>query len=92
LARAYLVVMASISLDDLQIFMVSLQIRVESLSPSLKNDNGFVVNHRDNVPFALEMLDEFLKGFLFLLHNVRLVPVDSWPLAGGSEVADELTA
>jgi hypothetical protein len=37
------------------------------------------------------MLDGFLKG-LSLLHDVDHIPLDSWSLAGGLEVADELFA
>jgi hypothetical protein len=45
--------------------------------PLEEHDNGFVGNLWVNVPFASEMLVEFMKGFLFLLHNVQQVPLDS---------------
>jgi hypothetical protein len=77
-ARAYQLVMASISSDVLGFFIASFRIKEGSLSPFLKNiTNGFVIDLRDDVPLVEEALNEFLKGFSLLLHDTSEVPVDS---------------
>jgi hypothetical protein len=56
----------------------------------LEEHDWFVIDLWDNVPFVAETQVEFPKGLPFLLHNVGLVPLDSWPLTGGPGVIDEL--
>jgi hypothetical protein len=55
-----------------------------------EHDDGLVVDLWDNVHFVAKMLDEFLKGLSLLLQDVSQVPIDSWSLIGGPNVASEL--
>jgi hypothetical protein len=55
-----------------------------------EHDDGFVINLWDDVPFLAEVLDEFPEGLSLVLYDASHVPVDSWPLASGPEVTDEL--
>jgi hypothetical protein len=49
--------------------MASLRISVESLDFLKEHDDCLVVNLRGDIPFVVEVLDEFPKGLSFLLHD-----------------------
>jgi hypothetical protein len=55
-----------------------------------KQDDRFVVNLRYDVPFIVEVLDEFPEGLSLLLYDTSQVPINPWSLTSGPEVVDEL--
>jgi hypothetical protein len=57
-----------------------------------EHDDQLIIDLQDDIPLFVETLDELLKGLPLLLHDVVQVPLDSWMLAGSSQVTDELVA
>jgi hypothetical protein len=56
-----------------------------------EDDNRFVIDLRNDVPFVAEALNKFSERLTLILYHVYQIPIDSWSHACGPEVTYKLS-